>query len=37
MDVHLDVNMERVLEPLLDLKLEEYGKEISQVLSRVQA
>ena len=35
MDVHL--NIQRVLGPLLDLKFEEYGKQFSNVLSKVQA
>ena len=37
MDVHLDLNIQRVLEPLLNLQFEEYGKDFSHVLSKVQA
>ena len=37
MDLYLDVNIQRVLEPLLDLKFEECGKESSHVLSKAQA
>ena len=32
-----DLHRQRVLEPLLDLKFEEYGKEFSHFLPKVQA
>ena len=36
-DVHLDLNIQPVLEPLLELNFEEYRKELSHVLTRVPA
>ena len=35
--MHPDLNIQRVLEPLLDLKFRKYGKRFSNVLTNVQA